>query len=49
MRLVLHHISPTTAAFAGIFVVTGLGLLSVGATLPVHPALRAGADRRECL
>jgi MFS family permease len=34
----LHrYISPTRAAFAGIFVVTGLGLLSVGATLPVIP------------
>ena len=34
----LHrYISPRRAAFAGIFVVTGLGLLSVGATLPVIP------------
>lgn len=32
-----RHISPNRAAFAGIFVVTGLGLLSVGATLPVIP------------
>lgn len=31
------RISPRRAAFAGIFVVTGLGLLSVGATLPVIP------------
>ena len=31
------RISPKRAAFAGIFVVTGLGLLSVGATLPVIP------------
>ena len=30
-------LSPRRAAFAGIFVVTGLGLLSVGATLPVIP------------
>ncbi|MDQ3759287.1 MAG: MFS transporter, partial [Actinomycetota bacterium] len=30
-------ISPKRAAFAGIFAVTGLGLLSVGATLPVIP------------
>lgn len=29
--------SPRRASFAGIFVVTGLGLLSVGATLPVIP------------
>jgi MFS family permease len=29
--------SPNRAAFAGIFVVTGLGLLSIGATLPVIP------------
>ncbi|MEJ7875462.1 MAG: MFS transporter, partial [Solirubrobacterales bacterium] len=32
-----RHVSPRRAAFAGIFVVTGLGLLSVGATLPVIP------------
>ncbi len=32
-----RRISPRRAAFAGIFVVTGLGLLSVGATLPVIP------------
>jgi MFS family permease len=32
-----RYISPTRAAFAGIFVVTGLGLLSIGATLPVIP------------
>jgi MFS family permease len=31
------RISPSRAAFAGIFVVTGLGLLSIGATLPVIP------------
>ena len=29
--------TPARAAFAGIFVVTGLGLLSIGATLPVIP------------
>ena len=29
--------SANQAAFAGIFVVTGLGLLSIGATLPVIP------------
>ena len=33
----LAKISPRRAAFAGVFVVTGLGLLSVGATLPVIP------------
>ena len=31
------RISPRRAAFAGIFAVTGLGLLSIGATLPVIP------------
>ena len=30
-------LTPSRAAFGGIFVVTGLGLLSVGATLPVLP------------
>lgn len=35
--MLARHISPRRAAFAGIFVVTGLGLLSVGATLPVIP------------
>jgi MFS family permease len=34
---VSSYISPQRAAFASIFVVTGLGLLSVGATLPVIP------------
>jgi MFS family permease len=34
--------SPAHAAFAGIFVVTGLGLLSVGATLPVLPRYITG-------
>ena len=37
MRGLRARISPRRAAFAGIFVVTGLGLLSVGATLPVIP------------
>jgi MFS family permease len=36
MRLI-GNLSPARAAFAGIFIVTGLGLLSVGATLPVIP------------
>jgi MFS family permease len=31
------RVSPNRAAFAGIFAVTGLGLLSIGATLPVIP------------
>ena len=54
IRLVPARISPRRAAFAGIFVVTGLGLLSVGATLPVIPryvqgpiggsALRSGSS-----
>jgi MFS family permease len=35
--MIHRYISPSRAAFAGIFVVTGLGLLSVGATLPVIP------------
>ncbi|MDQ3729710.1 MAG: MFS transporter [Actinomycetota bacterium] len=35
--MLARFISPKRAAFAGIFVVTGLGLLSVGATLPVIP------------
>lgn len=38
-----RHISPSRAAFAGIFVVTGLGLLSVGATLPVIPRYVQGS------
>jgi MFS family permease len=37
-----RHFSPSRAAFAGIFVVTGLGLLSVGATLPVLPRYVTG-------
>lgn len=35
--MISSYISPARAAFAGIFAVTGLGLLSVGATLPVIP------------
>src|SRR5919202_5289045 len=37
MRRVSKRFTATHAAFAGVFVVTGLGLLSVGATLPVLP------------
>ena len=37
VRALRSRFSPRRAAFAGIFVVTGLGLLSVGATLPVIP------------
>jgi MFS family permease len=37
MRIPLARSSPAFAAFAGIFLVTMLGLLSVGATLPVLP------------
>lgn len=37
MRSRIAAISPARAAFAGIFVVTMLGLLSIGATLPVLP------------
>jgi len=37
MRAPHRHLSPARAAFAGIFVVTMLGLVSVGATLPVLP------------
>ncbi len=36
-RFLRSRISAPRAAFAGIFVVTGLGLLSIGATLPVIP------------
>lgn len=36
-RWLRSRISPNRAAFGGIFIVTGLGLLSVGATLPVIP------------
>jgi hypothetical protein len=34
---VSRHMTPERAAFAGIFIVTMLGLLSIGATLPVLP------------
>jgi MFS family permease len=37
MRTLDGRITPARAAFAGIFVVTLLGLISVGATLPVLP------------
>ncbi len=37
LEFVRARFSPNRAAFAGIFVVTGLGLLSIGATLPVIP------------
>lgn len=36
-ELLRSRMSPNRAAFAGIFVVTALGLLSIGATLPVIP------------
>lgn len=36
------RLSSARAAFAGIFVVTGLGLLSIGATLPVLPRYVTG-------
>jgi MFS family permease len=42
VSLLTRHISPQRAAFAGIFVVTGLGLLSVGATLPILPRYVTG-------
>lgn len=35
-------LTPARAAFAGIFIVTGLGLLTVGATLPVLPRYVTG-------
>jgi MFS family permease len=35
--MLARHVSPARAAFAGIFAVTLLGLLSIGATLPVLP------------
>lgn len=37
MNRLLARFSTAQAAFAGVFVVTGLGLLAVGATLPVLP------------
>ena len=36
------RITPARTAFAGIFVVTALGLLAVGATLPVLPRYVSG-------
>jgi MFS family permease len=38
-----HRLSTSQAAFAGIFVVTGLGLLSIGATLPILPRYITGS------
>jgi MFS family permease len=34
---VARHMTPARAAFGGIFIVTALGMLSIGATLPVLP------------
>jgi MFS family permease len=42
IRAALARLSSSQAAFAGIFVVTALGLLSVGATLPVLPRYITG-------
>lgn len=42
MNALARHLSPSRTAFAGIFVVTTLGLLSVGATLPVLPRYITG-------
>ncbi|HYN53026.1 MAG TPA: MFS transporter, partial [Thermoleophilaceae bacterium] len=42
METLTARFTPSHAAFAGIFVVTGLGLLSVGATLPVLPRYVTG-------
>ncbi len=42
MKSVTARVSTSQAAFLGIFVVTGLGLLSVGATLPVLPRFVTG-------
>jgi MFS family permease len=42
VRRVRARITPERAAFAGIFMVTMLGLLSVGATLPVLPRYVTG-------
>ena len=36
-RLLEGYFGPSWASFAGIFIVTNLGLLAVGATLPVLP------------
>ena len=46
MTALATRLTPAHIAFAGIFVVTGLGLLSVGATLPVLPRYVTGPDRR---
>src|SRR5688572_21799703 len=40
--MITARITPARTAFAGIFVVTGLGLLAVGATLPVLPRYVSG-------
>jgi MFS family permease len=42
MTALATRLTPAHIAFAGIFVVTGLGLLSVGATLPVLPRYVTG-------
>ena len=42
MSFPTDRLSSSQAAFAGIFVVTGLGLLSIGATLPVLPRYVTG-------
>ena len=42
MHFTTNRLSSAQAAFAGIFVVTGLGLLSIGATLPVLPRYVTG-------
>jgi MFS family permease len=39
---VSRHMTPARAAFAGIFIVTALGMLSIGATLPVLPRYVTG-------
>jgi MFS family permease len=39
---VSRHMTPERAAFAGIFIVTALGMLSIGATLPVLPRYVTG-------
>jgi MFS family permease len=42
MESVRSRMTPARTAFAGIFVVTGLGLLAIGATLPVLPRYISG-------
>ena len=42
MHVIRRRLTPSHTAFAGIFVVTMLGLLSVGATLPVLPRYVSG-------